>query len=327
MDDRDPAAGLDDALAQLRLQGAIFLHAQYTEGWAYRSAPNADLGRVLAPHARRIVPFHVVAAGRCWIEVDGDRHWADEGDVIVLPYGDPHVMGGTEDAEVVEALALVPPPPWTSMPFIEHGRGGALTHVVCGYLVPDSVLFDPELRALPKVLVVSPRGPAAHWVRASLDYALSQTALDAPDHGATPPHLVQQLLTEVLKLHLAEAPASTVGFLRALRDPVLAPALARIHRDPGHKWTVAELAALACSSETVLDEHFRAVLGVPPIRYLTAWRMHVAQDLLASSDLGVAAIARRVGYESEEAFSRAFKRKHEVAPSHWRRGAGPAPAI
>lgn len=324
VDDRDHGAALDDALAHLHIQGAIFLRAEYTEGWAYQSAPTEDLARLLAPQARRIVPFHLVAAGRCWIEVGGVRHWADAGDVIVLPYGDRHVMGGTQDAEVVDAMTLVAPPPWHSMPVIEHGCGGALTHIVCGYLTSDAALFDAELRAFPPVLVVTPTGPAAEWVRASIDYALSRTALVAPDHAATPAELVELLFTEVLRIHLAQAPADELGFIRALRDPVLAPALARIHGDPARKWTVAELASVAGVSPSVLDERFRAVLGLPPIRYLTGWRMHRAQDLLASSDLGVAAIARRVGYDSEEAFSRAFKRKHGVAPGAWRRTGGRA---
>lgn len=316
--DQDPTGTLGTALERLQIGGAIFLHAHYTEGWAFRSLPNEDLGALLAPEARRIVPFHVVAGGRCWIEVDGERHWADAGDVIVLPYGDRHEMGGSEDAVVVEVGTLVPTPPWEQMPFIEHGAGGETTHVVCGYITCEDPLFDPELRALPPVFVVHPEGPAAQWVRASTEFALQQTALVDGARVQTPPQLVRLLLVEVLKLHLASAPAAERGFIRALHDPVVAAAMAVIHRAPEQKWTVTSLAAAGNVSSSLLDERFREVLGMPPIRYLTTWRMHVAQDLLASTVLGVAAIARRVGYESEEAFSRAFKRKHGIAPSLWR---------
>ncbi|RNL65537.1 AraC family transcriptional regulator [Nocardioides marmoriginsengisoli] len=317
--DQEPRdAALADALKRLHIQGAIFLHARYTEGWAYSSVPTEDLAALLAPQARRIVPFHLVAEGRCWIEVGGDRHWADAGDVIVLPYGDPHLMGGTEDSEIVDAMTLVDPPPWTSMPFIEYGHGGDPTHVVCGYLTSEDRLFDADLRVFPPVLVVHPTGSAAEWVRASIDYALTQTSLVDSEHAESPAHLVQLLFVEVLRLYLAEAPAPELGFIRAIQNPVLAPAMALIHRSPERKWTVAELASAAAVSESLLDERFRGVLGLAPIRYLTAWRMHLAQDLLTSTELGVAAIARRVGYESEEAFSRAFKRKHETSPSAWR---------
>ncbi len=123
---------------------------------------------------------------------------------------------------------------------------------------------------------------------------------------------------EILKLHLASAPAADRGWARAVRDPVLVPALAAIHGSPERKWTVASLAQEARVSISLLDERFREVLGLAPIRYLTGWRMHVAEDLLRSSDLAVAAVARRVGYDSEEAFSRAFKRAHGQAPSVWR---------
>jgi AraC-like DNA-binding protein len=126
------------------------------------------------------------------------------------------------------------------------------------------------------------------------------------------------LLVEVLKLHLATAPAVDDGWVAAINDAVLAPALAAIHGTPGEKWTVEGLARLAGVSVSLLDERFRRVLGLAPIRYLTGWRMHVAEDLLRSTDLGVASVAHRVGYDSEEAFSRAFKREHGQAPSVWR---------
>ena len=122
----------------------------------------------------------------------------------------------------------------------------------------------------------------------------------------------------MLRLHVATAPAADRGWLAALRDPVLAPALAELHRTPERKWTVADLAAAANVSRSLLDERFRDALGRSPIRYLTDWRLHVAKDLLATTTLGVAAVARRVGYDSEEAFSRAFKRAYGRAPAHWR---------
>jgi AraC-like DNA-binding protein len=319
--DQDPAAALSTALDRLRLQGAIFLRGEYTESWAYESYPTADLAAVLVPGAARVVLFHVVASGRCWIEVDGgERHWAEPGDVIVLPYGDSHRMGGSdESARLVSATLLVEPPPWTTMPVVRYGEGGATTNVVCGYLLSDDPLFDPRLRALPPVFVVSaPDGAARDWVRASIDYALQQTTQVAPDRIAAPTQVPQLLLVEVLKLHLAGAPAARHGWVKALRDPVLAPALALIHRSPERKWTVSELAAAASVSASLLDERFRDVLGLAPIRYLAGWRMHVAQDLLSSTDLGVAVVARRAGYESEEAFSRAFKRRYGQPPSTWR---------
>jgi AraC-like DNA-binding protein len=307
-------------LDRLRLSGAIFLRGEYTEAWAYDSLPPQDAIAVLAPGAERMVLFHVIAQGRAWIETDdGDRHWADAGDVIVLPYGDGHRMGGTSPARCVHVNALIDPPPWRRMPVVRHGEGGPATHVICGYLLCDDPLFDARLRALPPVFVVRPPdGPARNWVRASIDYAMQQTALVDPHRFAAPTQVPELLLREVLKLHLASAPAHRSRWLSALRDPVLAPALAAIHASPERKWTLRELARESAVSVSLLAERFSQVLGLAPIRYLTEWRMHVAKDLLRSCELGVAAVGRRVGYESEEAFSRAFKRSTGLAPSAWR---------
>ncbi|MFL6023547.1 MAG: cupin domain-containing protein [Marmoricola sp.] len=319
--DQDATAELSDAMSRLDVQGAIFLHGRYTESWAYRSVPGADAASMLAPGKSRVLLFHLITAGRCWVRVEGgERYWAEPGDVVVFPYGHLHEMGGTADAEVVDVRGLLPAPPWDEMPFIEHGGGGEQTHVLCGYLSCDDPLFDPDLQAFPPVFVVTPTGAAAAWVQASLEYVSGQIT-KVEDHFEAPTTITRLLLQEVLKLHLSSAPASERGFVRALSDPVVAPAMALIHRSPEEKWTVADLAARGSVSVSLLDERFRDVLGMPPIRYLTSWRMHVAQDLLTGTDLGVAAIARQVGYESEEAFSRAFKRKFDVPPSVWRRRA------
>jgi AraC-like DNA-binding protein len=170
----------------------------------------------------------------------------------------------------------------------------------------------------PVFVVTPPEGPIRSWIKASSDLVLQQTSQVTDDRIAAPTDIPQLLLREVLKLHLSNAPATDTGWLAALHDPVVAPALAAIHGDPARKWSLADLAREATVSSTVLDERFRTVLGLAPIRYLTGWRMHVAEDLLHSTTMPVTAIARRVGYESEEAFSRAFKRDHGTAPSVWR---------
>jgi AraC-like DNA-binding protein len=318
--DREAAAVLSDALDRLRLSGAIFLRGEYTEGWGYESLPSQDAAAVLAPEAPQVVLFHVVATGRCWIDVEGqDRLWANAGDLVVLPYNDQHRMGGSQPAECVSISTLIQPPPWESMPVIQHGEGGAPTELICGYLACDDPLFDPRMRVFPPAFVVSPPpGPARDWLRASIDYAAQQQQRVSDQRFEAPTSIPQLVLLEALKLHLASAPAVDGGWINAMRDPVLAPALAALHAEPGRKWTVAELAGESSVSVSLLDERFRDVLGLAPIRYLTAWRMHVAEDLLRSTDLGVVAIARRVGYDSEEAFSRAFKRQHGQAPSVWR---------
>jgi AraC-like DNA-binding protein len=331
------ATALRTAIERLSLQGAIFLRAEYREPWAYESLPGPVTAHLLRPGSDRVILFHVVASGRCWVSVgDGPRHWAAAGDVIVLPYGDQHRMGGVSEAESVSIETFLDAPPWAQMPVLRHGADGSLTDVVCGYLHSRDPLFDPDLRLFPPVFVVRPpAGTASDWVRANIAFALAQTSgaqtSGAQTSGAQDPgpsssllpspsltRLPELLLVEVLRLHLATAPSVDEGWSSALRDPVVSRAIALLHRSPEHKWTVLELARASSVSRSLLDSRFREVLGRSPIRYLTEWRMHVAQDLLATTDLGVVSVARRVGYDAEEAFSRAFKRAHGTAPGVWR---------
>jgi AraC-like DNA-binding protein len=306
------------ALENLRLDGAIFFRAEFTENWAFES-PLKDLTQALRPGAKSMILFHIVAAGRCWISTaGGERHWANRGDVIVLPYGDDYLMGGYEVAEVVPIMNLMSRPPWDSMPVVEYGAGGDRTDIVCGHMYSGDPLFDPDLRAFPPVFVVRvPEGPAARWVASSINYALAVTteSLPAPPDSTRLPEL---LLTEVLRIHLATAPMAEHGWIAAMHDRVLAPAMAALHAEPHRKWTVAELASAATVSRSVLDQRFREVLGSSPIKYLSEWRMHLADDLLRTTELSVSAISRRIGYESEEAFSRAFRRSRGSSPGAWR---------
>ena len=298
---------VDSTLGQLRLDGALFFRGELSDPFEFESSP-LTLADALVPGADRLTLFHIVASGSCWIAVDdGVRYWAEAGDVIVMPYADHYVMGGAGTAERVSILALLEPLPWSTMPMLRHGGGGRRTEVVCGYLHSLDPLFDPAMRALPPVFVVHlTDGPAARWVRASIDYALADAAVPtnlSPSPLAT--RLPELLLSEVLRTHLATAPAIDHGWIAVLHDPLLAPALAALHADPAAPWTVAGLAAAVGASRSSVDDRFRQVLGQSPIRYLTAWRMHLATDLLATTELSVFTIARRVGYDAEEAFSRA----------------------
>jgi AraC-like DNA-binding protein len=276
----------------------------------------------LGPGGDRLIMFHIISEGGCWVQVnaDGRRVQLNEGDVVVLPYGDQHQVGGHEPAEPVSIATLLSMPPWETFPTVEYGGDGPLTEMVCGYLRCDSVLFDPLLRALPSVFSVTPApGPTATWVNASVQYAL-----EASRTGAFSPmtqRLPELLFVEVLRTYLQERGAELSGWLVALRDPVAGPALAELHGDPAHDWTVAELARKVSVSKSVLDDRFRQLLGRPPIRYLTDWRFQLACSLLRSTDMTVGEVASRVGYAADEAFSRAFKRQLGQSPKLWREAA------
>ena len=214
-------------------------------------------------------------------------------------------------------------PPWSVLPVIRHGGGGERTDIVCGYLHSDRPVVRSAMRVFPPAFVVRvPPGPASGWIQASIAYALEGGPPSNASTSVISTRLPELVLIEVLRLHLATAPAADHGWLAALHDPVLAPALAQLHREPERRWTVAELAAAVAVSRSLLDERFRQVLGRSPIKYLTEWRMHLAEELLATTETWASSRSRdRVGYDSEEAFSRAFKRAHGLSPSHWRRRA------
>lgn len=316
----DRLATLDRVLAAMRLSCAVFLRGEYTDPWSTKAVSGEDTAAVVHPQSERVAIFHVVATGRCWIALaDGVKHWAYQGDVFVLPYGDVHTMGGPTHIAPVDLMTLLDPPPWNRLPVARTGGGGDETEVVCGYVATDAPLFDERLRALPPLFVVSlPEGAARDWVQASIDYSAQQTLVSVTGGLEGPIELAELLVRAVLKEHLLSTPASDSDWVSALDDSVLAPALAAIHGAPERKWTVSDLAKEANVSASLLDERFREVLHLAPIRYLAEWRMHVASDLLNSTTLSLAAVSHRVGYEAEEAFSRAFKRAKGSSPGAWR---------
>jgi AraC-like DNA-binding protein len=308
----------------VRLTGAIFFRSEFRSPWAYTSPPAVELEGAVPSSPGSLVMFHIVAEGSCWVKLgDGVRHELSRGDVVVMPYGDANAWGSFEPADPVSIATLLPPPPWATLPHIVYGGEGPETKVVCGYLRGDAILFDPVLRALPPLFVVHPPdGPAAAWVNASVEYAMTDPSLlraTASPTSRTDQRLAESVFTEVLRLYLEDRrDARLTGWLAAMRDPIVGPALARLHEDPAHGWTVAGLAAAVATSRTVLTEGFVRLLGMPPIRYLTEWRLNLASGLLRSTDQTVGEIALAVGYASEPAFSRAFKRAFGRAPAHWR---------
>jgi AraC-like DNA-binding protein len=317
---RDPFDIVPQVLDLVRLTGAVFFRSDLRAPWALTCPATRDVAGALPPGSGSLVMFHIVAEGHCWFALEnGVKRHLTRGDVVVMPYGDAYSFGSREHADPIPIATLLPPTPWTELPRLVFGGDGEHTLVVCGYLRGDAVLFDPVLRALPSLFVVRPpAGPAEAWVTATVEYALQ--APQSLHHPARSNQRLPELLfTEVLRLYLHEGPdVELTGWLAALRDPVVGQALSLLHANPARDWTVAELAMAVAASKTVLVDRFGQLLGRPPIRYLTEWRLNLASGMLRTTRLGVAEIGAKVGYSSEEAFSRAFKRALGKAPAHWR---------
>jgi AraC family transcriptional regulator, alkane utilization regulator len=307
-----PTDLLSDVLHRIHLASAVFLRGEFSEPWGFDSCDAATLCSIVQPTAKSLVIFHIAVEGRFEITVGDDRAFVEAGDAVVLPYCDMHAMAYPSSAERVNIATLLPMPPWHSTVVASIEGGGERTRILCGYLRCEDLLFNPLLRALPRLIHVRPSSPdAARWREASVRYTLE----NAGPHMARLPELV---LIDCLRQYVETLSPEQGGFLAALREPVLAKSLTMIHARPAEDWTVDRLAHHAAVSRSILADRFTKVLGVSPMRYLTQWRLQLAADLLRKGDAPIAQIAGDVGYESEAAFSRAFKRQLGAAPATFR---------
>jgi AraC family transcriptional regulator, alkane utilization regulator len=325
----DGAELLADVLGRIRLASAVFLRGEFSQPWAFASTDAATLCRIVQPGARRLVLFHVAVEGTFTIKLDsGEQATAHQGDAVVLPYCDRHSMGFPDDVEPVPIASLLPMPPWQEMPVVRHGGGGARTRILCGYLHCDDLLFNPVLRALPRLIHVRPSSPeAAHWRETSLRYVVDQASVPGNRGQALLARLPELVLVDCLRQYADTLPPEQAGWLGALRHPVLGRALMLLHAQPDSEWTVDKLARNVGVSRSILAARFVQALEVSPMRYLAQWRLQLAANLLRDEpQLGMLAIADRVGYESEAAFSRAFKRHLGASPAAWRKSGAHAQA-
>ena len=320
-----PGAGsfdvLSDLLRLVRLTGAVLFRGDLSAPWAFETMSSAQVARILLPGAKRLMMFHLVAQGRCWIALpNGQLDELASGDIVVLPYGDAHTMASDRAQKPVSIAALVGGTQWhLGLRPLAYGGGGERTDLICGFVHCDELLFNPLLKALPPLLHV--RGTAA--ADQSLLAATARNLIDEA-HAAhagsacVVARLAELLFIEVLRRHMAALPAPTIGWLGALNDPMVGRALQMLHADPAHPWTVASLVRRLGTSRSVLGARFKQVLGESPMHYLTCWRLQLAAQLLRDGTAGIAAVAAQVGYESEAAFNRAFKRHAGEPPATWR---------
>lgn len=309
---------LDDVLGMVRLSGAVFLKGEFGAPWGFDSPSAADLVSVLAPGAHQLVLFHAVLEGRCTVVLDtGERADLEPGDMVVLPYGNQHTMFNPDGSQAVPIADLLPPPPWENMQVCRFGEDEHVsTRVLCSYLECRDLLFNPFLLALPRLIKVSPApGPDAEWLRACVSYTRQQPAPGLPDPLRH--RIPEMLLVEALRQYLVSESPERTGWLAALADPVVGPALVRIHQEPAKDWTVGSLADELAVSRSVLAARFVERLGESPMRYLGLWRLQLAAHHL-DGGATVSEAALLVGYESEPAFSRAFKRHVGMAPGSWK---------
>jgi len=312
---------LSDILRIVRLTGAVFMDAEFTEPWCIGEPSGVEVCVEHMPQAQHVVIYHLVTEGNCEVSVPGQAAGsARAGDLIVIPGGESHSLGSDLSQRPAAGGQLVVRRAPDEVPQVRHGGGGAVTRLVCGYLACDSFLFDTVLAALPHLMIVNMReGPSARWLSSSIEFSLAESAAQRAGGVTMLAKLSELMFVEAIRRHIETLPPEQVGWLAGLRDRFVGKSLALMHAKPAHAWTVEELASAVGLSRSALADRFTDLLGQPPMQYLTRWRLQLAANLLRSGARTVAAVAAEVGYDSEAAFSRAFKRELGVAPAAWRR--------
>jgi AraC-like DNA-binding protein len=306
---------LSDLLRVVRLDGAFFYTVEGAAPWSVRAPPARVLSPRILPAAEHLISYHIVTEGRCYGGVKGEEQVELEaGDVIVFPHGDAHFMSSGRGVRVGDDLQSAAPPQHPGT--VTIGEGPRDTHFVCGFLGCDLRPFNPLLAALPRCLHMRGMSSAGFdsFTRRLTDEALTGRA----GADAVLTRLAEVMFIEVLRRYLEGLGPGQTGWLAGLRDEMVGRVLGLIHARPGEHWTLDALAREVASSRSNVAKRFGDLVGQPPMQYLTQWRMQVAANRLTRSGAKVAVIAAEVGYESEAAFSRAFKKATGVAPGAWR---------
>jgi AraC-like DNA-binding protein len=319
---------LSDVLKSVRLEGAVYLNARFTAPWCIRGELGITSVRKRLAHAEHVAFFHYLIDGDCKVQLVGRKEVleARAGDLILFPQEGRHLMGTDLQLAPMEREATIEawPPADPEFFHMRHGGGGAATRFICGYLALSRSVFRPLFEALPPVLLIHiGDGPAAGLLPALLRAGVRESSAQDPGAASTLAKVAELLFVEALRRYLDQLPPQDKGWLAGVRDAQVGRALALLHGAPAKSWTVDELARKVALSRSALAERFTSILGEPPMQYLTRWRLALAARMLREGREPILRIAERSGYESEGAFSRAFKREFGVPPASWRRTSTP----
>ena len=312
---------LSQALSAVHMTGAIFFDVECASPWAFAVPAVQGAAELLAPGTQRIVNYHLVTEGSATVDVPGAAALrVGPGDVVVLPHDSPHTVHGDRSSAVVESSIPLEEVLSGRPRAIRLGGNGRATHIICGFFGCEKLADRLFLAGLPPVFSVNLRtDDAGRWLENSVRHLLAQARSQRPGTAALLSKMAQVLFLETLRRYMDDLPPGAVGWLAGARDPVVGGALSLMHRDPGRAWTLAKLAAGAAASRSVLGERFMELLGEPPLTYLARWRLQLAARLLETTPKSALQIAIDVGYGSEPAFNRAFKREFGIPPARYRR--------
>jgi len=315
---------LSDVLKSVRLEGAVYLNAEFTAPWCIRGELGLASVRERLAGAEHVAFFHFLTEGACKVRLaeGGEVLDAVAGDLVLFPQEGKHLMGTNLHLAPMEGGAVITPDPGSGAELfhMRHGGGGAATRFICGYLALSRSVFRPLFEALPRALCIPiGDGPAAALLRELFRAGVRESFALRPGAESMLAKLAELLFVEALRRYIERLPPSGKGWLAGVRDAHVGRALALLHGAPGKAWTVEELAHEVALSRSALAERFTALVGESPMHYLMRWRLALAAQTLRSGREPIARVAARSGYDSEAAFSRAFKREFNVPPAAWRK--------
>jgi AraC-like DNA-binding protein len=323
---------LSDVLRAVKLTGALFFLVDASFPWGVEVPRASAFSSIILPRAQHVVSYHIILKGSGWANLPGIAStWFEAGDVLVFAHGDPYSMlsapGQEPEFDSDASMAWFRDMAAGKLPFVSHEGGGGKprSEFVCGFLGCDMRPFNPVLSTLPRLLRVRRRNDQQDdLLKRLIDLTLAEARQPRFGSESIRLRLSELIFVEVVRRYLGSLPASETGWLSGLRDPLIGKVLIVMHEQPAHTWTLNELAQRAGMSRAALAARFAHLVGYAPMEYLALWRMQIAARLLADSSMKVASVGREVGYESEAAFSRAFKKIVGMSPAIWRdRAAGP----
>lgn len=311
---------LSEVLSAVRLEGALFFHGEFSAPWCFSSSGRAGFEPHLKPPVRHIVFFHFLIEGRAYAAMQsGERVELTAGDIVIFPHGHPHLVGNGPAVKPVDSFTTFSKHLAEGLKVVHHGGSGELTRFVCGYMACDPHLCETILAGLPDMFRVSVADePSGRWIENSIRFSVAEVSDHDAGSSLVVEKLAEVLFIETLRRYINSLPPDRTGWLAGARDQVIGKTLALMHQDPSHPWTVEDLARRVGLSRTRLAERFRHFLGMSPISYLTGWRLKLGAEKLRSTKSSVAEVAFDVGYNSEAAFSRAFRRAFDAPPAQFR---------
>ncbi len=318
---------LSEVLSAVRLTSAFYFEVRAREPWATLTPAMTNIGHVVMPQAEHVIPFHVMMEGSAWAwpeELGLEPGHLEAGDVIMMSHGHSHLMASSDTLPQVPTVdtrvyqeAAASKAPYTS---VSIGGAGTPARFVCGYLGCDVRPFNPLLSALPEMMVIKPGDQGRALLQTLIQAALGEEENTMAGSGTILTKLSELMVVQALRLYIDKLPAGQTGWLAGLRDPQVGAVLWQIHNHPAEPWTLQSLAEAAGMSRSKLAERFAVYTGQPPMQYLTRWRMQLAARRLEAHGASLGQVAEAVGYASEAAFQRAFKKHVGETPGAWRRG-------